>query len=113
MESSPPYSKLLGPIGVAVALTPICLFIAITSGGAGHGTYTWAKVLFPYTMLSWGPELTVPYMILAVAQMPLYGLILGIGWLRGHGGSVVIILTVIHGVAVALCLTQTTWRRYL
>lgn len=37
--------------GVGAAVTLPAIFLAILSGGAGHGTYLFARLLFPYAML--------------------------------------------------------------
>ena len=92
------------PVIVSLILTPIALLLGIGSGGAGHGDYFWAKVLFPYTLLSafvFG-SITVPFILLAVAQFPLYGV--GLGYADGFGRSarLALILLLMHVAAVAV-----------
>jgi hypothetical protein len=92
------------PIIVSLILTPIALLLGIGSGGAGHGDYFWAKVLFPYTMLSaflFG-SIILPFILLAVAQFPLYGI--GLGYTRGGGrfARLAIILLLVHAAAAAV-----------
>jgi hypothetical protein len=58
---------------IGVVLTPIALLSAILSGGAGHGDYVWARILFPVltiVMLAGGGDGIV---VLAIFQFPLYG----------------------------------------
>lgn len=62
-------------ITASILVTPVALLMALFSAGAGHGSYSIAKILFPYTMLSAFP-ITEPFMVLAVIQFPIYGLIL-------------------------------------
>jgi hypothetical protein len=59
--------------------TPILLLIPVISTGAGHGDYFWAKILFPYTMLSTLAfrSITTPFILLAILQFRLYGVALG------------------------------------
>ena len=64
-------------IGVllGIAFTPIAAFLAVASAGAGHGTYGFARLLFPYSMaltLVTG-SITTPLIALAVAQWPVLG----------------------------------------
>ena len=92
------------PIIASLILTPIALLLGIGSGGGGHGDYFWAKLLFPYTMLSaflFG-SITVPFILLAVAQFPLYGV--GLGYARGGGRffRLAFILLLVHAAAVAV-----------
>ncbi len=39
------------PLIIVILLTPVCLLLAIGSGGAGHGDHFYAKLLYPYTLL--------------------------------------------------------------
>ena len=82
MKSSRPFLSLV----IALVITPVFLCAAVASAGAGHGHYLWAKILFPFTMLSarvFG-SITVPFIALAIVQFPLYGLILAIANVKGR-----------------------------
>lgn len=72
-------SEFWKPVIISLVATPICLFLGIASGGAGHGSYFLAKALFPYTMLSviFFGEITAPFILLAVVQIPFYGVVFG------------------------------------
>jgi hypothetical protein len=67
-------------LGLGVAITPLAITLAIISGGAGHGHYEFARALFPYTMLLTrvsGDTITMPLIVLALAQFPTYGAVIG------------------------------------
>ena len=85
--------------------TPICLFLAVASSGGGHGNYFWAKVLFPFTMLSASltGAIDIPFIILAVVQYPLYGVILGLASKRGWFKRVAAQVIIAHVLAAAVC----------
>ena len=95
--------KSWAPVIVALILTPVALLLGVGSGGGGHGDYFWAKVLFPYTMLSTFllGSITTPFALLAVAQFPLYGL--GLGYARGgrRSARLAVILLLLHAAAAA------------
>ncbi len=63
-----------------VVLTLPALLLAFISAGGGHGTYLWAKVFFPYTMiipsLTGGP-ISLPLFVLVFVQFPVYGILAG------------------------------------
>lgn len=86
---------------VSLVLTPFLLLLGVGSGGAGHGDYRLAMMLFPYTMLSTAifDSITVPFIALAIIQFPLYGVALGYANQRGRFGWVAILLGVVHGLA--------------
>ncbi len=94
------------PVIVSLIVTPLALLLGIGSGGAGHGDYFWAKILFPYTMLSTFlfESITAPFILLAIIQFPLYGFILAFASERKRFGSLVIVLAMAHILAAALCL---------
>ena len=63
---------------IGVAVTPFALIAAVASAGAGHGTFLFAKLLFPYSMLLTtltADTITRPLVALACVQFPLYGLV--------------------------------------
>jgi len=54
--------------------------LAVTSAGAGHGNYLWAKIFFPFTMLSTAvfQSITSSFLVVAVIQFPIYGFLIGL-----------------------------------
>jgi hypothetical protein len=104
---SPRWRIMLAMI-VGFLVMPLCIAAAVQSGGRGHGDYWWAKVLFPYTMLSTllFHSITVPFISLAVAQMPIYGSIMGIAWKRDKLVAWFTVLLVVHFVTVLICFAK-------
>jgi len=90
---------------IFLVATPICLFLAVASGGGGHGNYFWAKVLFPFTMLSASltGSIDIPFIILAIVQYPRYRVILGLASKRGWLTRVAAQILVAHVLAAAIC----------
>jgi hypothetical protein len=90
---------------VSIVLTPLLLYVALASAGAGHGSYFWAKVLFLYTILAAKAVNSVTPALegLAVAQVPIYGLLVGLGAKAARLLAVIVGLVVIHTVVVAAC----------
>jgi hypothetical protein len=70
--------KFIGTI-VGVAVTPIALFLALVSSGAGHGDYLAARLLFPASMLTAAlfGQMTAPALLLSFVQFPTYGWLFG------------------------------------
>ena len=95
------------PVVTAVFATPVCLAAAIASAGAGHGSYFWAKIFFPYSTISFQGlhPLTAPFMLLALAQIPFYGVILGLALSRRSAllWAGAFLLAVSHVVFVLMC----------
>jgi hypothetical protein len=89
------------PVIASLIVTPIALFLGVGSAGAGHGDYRLAMMLFPYTMLSTFifDSITIPFIVLAIIQFPLYGMALGYANQRGRIWRVTILLSVVHGLA--------------
>ena len=92
------------PVFISLVATPVCLFLGLVSTGAGHGTYLWARVLFPYTMLSTliFESITVPFMVLAIIQFPLYGIALEIARRRRRFLYTSAGLSALHFLAVVI-----------
>jgi len=86
------------PIIVFFGLTPVKLFLGLLSAGAGHGDYFLAKLLFPYTMLSAVRFDYIPqsFMVFAIIQYPLYGLVVGVANLKRRLLVAAIALAVVH-----------------
>jgi len=86
-------------------LTPVCLLLAIGSAGAGHGDYLYAKLLYPYMMLSSlvFDSLVIPFILLAVPQFALYGALCGLAAAKGRTLTVGLAIIIMHALAVALC----------
>ena len=98
-------TKFWKPIIFSFVATPLCLFIAMIFAGAGHGNYFLVKLLFPYTMLSTlsFESITIPSLILAIAQIPLYGLFLGLANEKNKLALMAGLITVVHSLAVITC----------
>jgi len=92
----------------SLPVTIVAMFLAIASGGAGHGDYVIARALFPIpilaTLLDHG-TIDLPILALALLQFPLYGVI--IGWSLATSRRAAIIGTAsllsLHAAAAALC----------
>lgn len=72
MSSSYPTTSLL------TLLTPFLLLLVVFLMGGGHGYYEPAIILFPTGLISFSlfNEIVIPFMILAVIQYPIYGLLI-------------------------------------
>jgi hypothetical protein len=87
-------------IGGFILITPVALFLGVLSGGAGHGDYVLAKILFPYTMLLAQISGTISpiLVIIAILQFPAYGILTYIFSepRRRYGDSMIMMLMVVH-----------------
>jgi hypothetical protein len=97
------------PIVTSLFLTAILLAVAAVSGGVGHGNYTLAILLFPYAavavvVLDHFFNSTIPMIVIAVLQFPLYGTLISIGRGRVRDRIVVIALLASHAIAVLVAL---------
>lgn len=93
-------------VGFAVGLVVevVALFLAMLSGGAGHGDYAAARALFPVPMLTTlleGDTIGPLSMTLALAQFPLIGALIGY-CLALRRRAPVIAVGVLHLVAMVL-----------
>src|SRR5262249_38380856 len=71
---------------LGILTAPPALFVVVVAAGGGHGAYWLAKTLFPWTMMStaWTRTIAQPYVALAIAQYPLYGIVLDMARARGR-----------------------------
>jgi hypothetical protein len=91
---------------IGLLLTPVAGFLAMVSGGAGHGSYALAKIVFPYTMLaalSYGERITPALIVVALAQFPLYGLAVGYAALNNQGKFDGAVILGVHATMVLCC----------
>ena len=89
---------------LGILATPVAILFGAASTGAGHGDYFAAKLLFPITMLStiaFG-SITAPFILLAFAQFPIYGWVIGSGFGRGARHLRLWLPVAIHFAALAL-----------
>jgi hypothetical protein len=93
------------PAALSLIVTPIFLYLGIVSGGAGHGNYLLAKILFPFTMLSTRAfgSIIAPFIILAIIQFPLYGFILGAANVRRRFVPYALAVLLAHSLAAIAC----------
>jgi hypothetical protein len=101
------YTGLLISVSISVVIGIISLFVAILSGGAGHGDYFWAWVLFPFTM-SLAFPITTPLIVLAIVQFPIYGVVVGLASLKGKTIHALLCVAAVHllGVGTFIGLSQ-------
>lgn len=95
-------TKIMGLV-LGLILTPVALFFAVASAGAGHGDYVLARVLFPLTILSTHltESISVVGVAIACVQFPLYGWLLGIA-AHVKKKAPLLFIPAIHGVLVGL-----------
>jgi hypothetical protein len=96
------------PLGLLIGalITPVTLFLAIYSTGAGRGDYKFFGIFYPVEMLLMrGEQSRVGFemvVVLAAAQFPVYFGI--IGAFKGRLRTIVTcLIAVIHSLAMYLC----------
>lgn len=97
------------PIVTSLLLTAILLPVAAVSGGVGHGNYTLAIALFPYAavavvVLDHFFNSTIPMILIATLQFPLYGILMSISRGKVSSRIAVTALLALHAVAVSIAL---------
>jgi hypothetical protein len=95
------------PIITSLFLTAILLAVAAVSGGVGHGNYTLAIVLFPYAglaavVLDHFFNATIPMILIATLQFPLYGAVISISRGKVSERTVVMALLAFHAIAASI-----------
>jgi hypothetical protein len=94
-------------VAVGAMITPPAMFLAAASGGAGHGRYVLARLLYPYSMLLTrlaSDTISTPLIALALAQFPLYGAIIGLEFSRPRSrGTLVCAIVACHLLVAGAC----------
>ncbi|CAG1010575.1 hypothetical protein PHYC_03883 [Phycisphaerales bacterium] len=98
---------VMGLVAGILATVP-ALYVAIASGGGGHGDYVFTRILFPLPMLLTaltGDSISALSILLAVIQFPLYGLAFGaIGRPRNARAWMAVGIVIgLHALWAALC----------
>jgi len=99
-------SRFIKYLRASIIISPVAILAGLISGGAGHGNYFLAKILFPYTMLSThltNEFITAPFAFLALIQFLVYGVLIGLVSLKRMEIYVFVIILVIHITAAYLC----------
>lgn len=102
------------PIVLGVLANPLCLYLAWQSGGYGHGDYSWAKILFPYSLLTTilSQEITFPAVILAFVQFPIYGIAVATAFGSPRRMGIALISVCVVVLALASIHTLAVWAAY-
>jgi hypothetical protein len=97
--------KFWRPFIASLILTPVFILLGLGSAGAGHRDYVLARILFPYTMLAalFFDTIVAPFVALAIAQFPLYGIVLGLAARGGRFLSALVFILAAHVLAAAVC----------
>lgn len=90
--------------GVGTLVAVAAIGAAILSGGAGHGSYIAARVLFPFSMLLTLTDGTIGPVGTGVGlvQFPLYGALIGRA-LASKAYSIAVLIAAAHLVAALAC----------
>lgn len=95
-------------------LTPILLFVAVYTMGAGHGSYIPAMSIFPFGLLGIliQDRITWPFIVIAILQYPLYGFLIDKANSPRQFKLLILALLATHiGLATLLVkLTGESWR---
>ena len=98
------------PFIISLIITPIFVFFTILFTGGGHGTYLPVKLLFPYAFISillFG-KVTSSFLLISLAQFPIYGLVLGVANKRDCFTIAKILVFLLHFPVVVLCFVIPT-----
>jgi hypothetical protein len=89
---------------IGLAVSPIPLFLALQSGGAGHGDYHLTFAFFPvltYIMLAGAHAWVVPF---ALVQYPFYGWFTGRCISRKQFTKLTVVLLFLHVIPMIILL---------
>jgi hypothetical protein len=93
------------PVIVGIILGVILGFVSLLATAGGHGTYVPAALFFPGPLLLSIALNTISTsaLLVAAAQWPLYGAVVGVAARRGYLREAIICLTVIHAALTMAC----------
>jgi len=109
MEKLQAYKNRFPYIYRSIILTPILAFIALLTGGAGHGVYIIIKLFYPYSVLMMiilNDNMDEIFFSIGLLLYIFYGVILTIAERKGKLRKTAIIIVTVHLVAFILCLVQ-------
>jgi hypothetical protein len=94
---------------LCLLFTPLAVFFVAIAAGGGHGTYYAAKMLFPWNMMSTAltQSITRLFVVLGIAQYPLYGIVLDAARAKGHFKPAALTLAAVHILAVILAFAMS------
>ncbi|MBC7782244.1 MAG: hypothetical protein H7144_00275 [Burkholderiales bacterium] len=91
-------------LGLGIVLTLPAIFIAILSGGAGHGNYYAAAFVLPWSVLFLGRgDLTI---VLGLVQLPVLGFLVGTTLCKDW--RLTLAVAIIHAVAICVALIRVS-----
>ena len=91
------------PLIICLMASPFLLLVGFVSAGAGHGSYVWARILFPFAAIALALGMPPLILILSVVQYPVYGLLLTGATRREKFLIAAFAIVVVH----ALCVVPT------
>ena len=92
-------------VAISIPLIFLALLLAFISAGAGHGDYLFAKLFFPYSILSaiTFSEITLFSLVIAFLQFPIYAFILSLAGSQKRMFQIVLLVLGLHFSAFVLC----------
>lgn len=87
----------------------IALVIFFITTGGGHGTYFFAKILYPYLMIStaYYGTMTDEFIVTIFLQYPLYGFLLAYACHKNYYNIMLYVLVSLHIIAVLFAIIIT------
>jgi hypothetical protein len=105
MATSDRAKRLLIPVIVGVGLGVILGLVSLLAMAGGHGTYVPAALFFPGPLLLSIAvnAISKPALVVAAAQWPSYGAVVGLSARRGQTRRAIICVTVVHALLTVAC----------
>jgi hypothetical protein len=94
-------SAIVGAV-IGLVVSPLPLYLAVNSAGAGHGNYRWSFTFFPlltFAMLAGLGALVIP---LALIQYPFYGWFAGRCISNKQFVTLTVVLLLVHVIPMLL-----------